>query len=62
MKPSTMNRVRGLAKEFKGRAKELAGRATHSERLEMEGRAEARMGRAQYKMTDQQKDIGGDDY
>jgi uncharacterized protein YjbJ (UPF0337 family) len=57
MKSSTKNRVKGIAKEAKGRIKETVGHATRSGRLARQGRAEAARGRVRRKVGEVQSDI-----
>lgn len=57
MKASTKNRIKGVAKEAKGRAKVTAGHATRSKRLAREGRAEAARGGLRRKVGEVQEDL-----
>jgi uncharacterized protein YjbJ (UPF0337 family) len=57
MKSSNRNRIKGAAKELKGRVKHAAGRATRNRRLQRQGRAEAAAGRARRRVGQAQQDL-----
>jgi uncharacterized protein YjbJ (UPF0337 family) len=46
-RPSTQNRVKGGARQVKGRVKEATGKAVGNRRLQAKGKVEANVGKAQ---------------
>ena len=62
MKASTRNRLKGTAREVKGRIKQTIGHATRSKRLARKGQAEAMQGRARQKLGEVEKDLEATDY
>ncbi len=57
MKASVKNRIKGTAKEAKGRIKQTAGHATRNRRLARKGAAEATAGRFRQKVGDLEEDL-----
>jgi len=58
MKNSTVNRVKGSAREAKGKAKEIAGRIVKNPDLEGEGTGEKIVGKAERKAGEVKKVFG----
>ncbi|MGO9639932.1 MAG: CsbD family protein [Candidatus Acidiferrales bacterium] len=59
MKRSSSDKAKGSFHEVKGKIKEKVGRATNNPRLEAEGRAEKIGGKAQRKIGQVEKLLGG---
>ena len=62
MKASTRNRIKGTAREAKGRAKQTLGHATLSRRLAHQGQFEAVRGRAQQKLGEIEEELEDTEY
>jgi len=62
MKAGRKNRIKGIAKEAKGRVKKTVGHAIRSKRLARQGQAEAIGGRARQKLGELEEDLQGKKY
>jgi uncharacterized protein YjbJ (UPF0337 family) len=58
MKSNLKNRIKGSAKEAKGKMKVAAGRATKNPRMEGQGRVEKLEGKARRKLGETEKVLG----
>ena len=62
MKAGSKNRIKGIAREAKGRVKQMVGHATRSKRLARQGQAEAIHGRARQKLGEIEEDLEDTEY